>query len=327
MRIVFHGAVAASYVDGFAALLDGPHDIATLPDELGPADARTYDAADMVISHTLDRSLAGSPALKLFHAPSSGIDRIDPGLLPPGVPLCNCAGHEAPIAEYVVAALLWRHVPLVRSDAALRRGAWPGYSGMPARTELGGTTVGLLGFGGIGRAVAARLRPFGMRIHAANRGLVADGLVDRYYPLSDLHAFLRSADAVVCSLPASPGTVGLLDRAALQAMRSDAVLVNVGRGAVIDEGALFEALQDRRIASAVIDTWYSYPKAGPKDAISLPSRYPFHELDNVLMTPHMSGWTVGTRARRQSTMANNARALARGDRLTNEVPRDTVRPR
>jgi len=101
----------------------------------------------------------------------------------------------------------------------------------------------------------------------------------------------------------------------LNAMRADAVLVNVGRGPVVDEQALYEALKARQIGGAVIDTWYQYPS--PTQAECAPSRYDFASLDNVLMTPHMSGWTAGTVRRRQETLADNITRLSRGLPLIN----------
>jgi phosphoglycerate dehydrogenase-like enzyme len=100
-------------------------------------------------------------------------------------------------------------------------------------------------------------------------------------------------------------------------MRSDAVIINVGRGPVIDEQALFDALSSRAIGGGIIDTWYTYPSAETPNP--QPSRLPFNTLDNVLMTPHMSGWTQGTIKRRQQTIADNINRLARGDALVNLV--------
>ena len=94
-------------------------------------------------------------------------------------------------------------------------------------------------------------------------------------------------------------------------------MINVGRGGVVDEAALYNALAGNRIAGAIIDTWYQYPDAS--GAPQLPSRLPFHELKNIVMTPHMSGWTAGTIRRRQQAMADNINRLARGEPLVNVV--------
>jgi phosphoglycerate dehydrogenase-like enzyme len=128
---------------------------------------------------------------------------------------------------------------------------------------------------------------------------------------------MGSADTIVNTLPLTAETRGLVGATALAAMRADAVIVNVGRGPVIDEAALYEALKSGRIGGAIIDTWYCYPTA--EEPEPLPGRFPFHELDNVVMTPHMSGWTHGTVRRRQGTMADNVNRLARGKGLRNVV--------
>jgi phosphoglycerate dehydrogenase-like enzyme len=239
--------------------------------------------------------------------------------LPAGCAVCNCFGHEYAIAEYVMAALLLRHVPLAEADADLREQRWTHYAGHhdALRTELGDQTLGVLGFGHIGQAVAARAKAFGMRVHATNRSPIESAIVDRAFGLSALDEFMASVDIVVVTLPLADTTRGLVGRQALGAMRSDAVLVNVGRGAVVDESALFDALQSGQLASAIIDTWYQYPDA--TRAACAPSRLDFASLPSVLMTPHMSGWTHGTVRRRQQTLIDNITRLVRGESLVNVV--------
>jgi phosphoglycerate dehydrogenase-like enzyme len=185
------------------------------------------------------------------------------------------------------------------------------------RTELGNQTIGLLGFGHIGKAIAARAKAFGMQVHAANRSAVASPLVDKYFALDDLQNFMGSADALVVSLPLLASTTSIVNASALAAMRPDAVIVNVGRGPVIDEQALFDSLAARRIGGAIIDTWYNYPT--PAQGECAPSRLDFASLPNLVMTPHMSGWTTGTIHRRQVTMADNIGRLAAGRELINVV--------
>jgi phosphoglycerate dehydrogenase-like enzyme len=157
-----------------------------------------------------------------------------------------------------------------------------------------------------------------MRVHAANRSVIGDtALADRAFMLPELPAFWGSADFFVVSLPLTEGTRGLVGESSFAAMPAHAVLINVGRGPVVDETALFKALRDRRIAFAAIDTWYSYPAAGT--LTGAPSRLPFHELPNLLMTPHMSGWTAGTIRRRQAVIADNVNRCRQGLALMNVV--------
>jgi phosphoglycerate dehydrogenase-like enzyme len=318
MKIVFHGSNAANFRQGFEPMIDAVHTIVDIGDALSaPGEAEHFASADVIVGIKLDASLPKPRQLRLYQAPAAGTDAIDLALLPERSALCNCHGHEDAIAEYVFAGLLARHVPLAQADADLRRGQWTYWAGRPKalRTELGGQTLGLLGFGHIAKAIAVRAKAFGMRVHAANRSAVASEHVDRAYALTDLQAFLAGVDVVVVTLPLTAQTQGLVDSAALQAMKPSAWLVNVGRGPVVAEQALYDALRSRRLGGAVIDTWYQYPT--PTQPECAPSKLDFAALDNVVMTPHMSGWTSGTVHRRQQTMADNISRLATGRPLLN----------
>ncbi len=320
LNIVFHGANATNFRQGFERLIDARHQITDVSDNLDNAAERDcYENADVIVGVKFNASLPIPRRLRLFHAPAAGTDAVDMALLPASAALCNCFGHEAAIAEYVMTALLLRHVPLAAADADLRAQRWTYWAGRPTalRTELGSQTIGLLGFGHIAQAVAARAKAFGMQVHVANRSPVANALVDQYFSLDDVPAFMGSADAVVVSLPLTPQTQGLVGQAALAAMRPDAVILNVGRGPVIDEQALFDALATRQIGGAIVDTWYQYPT--PAQTECAPSQLDFGSLPNLVMTPHMSGWTSGTVRRRQATLADNIARLADGRALLNVV--------
>lgn len=318
LNIVFHGQNAANFRQGFESLIAPEHRVLDLSDALDqPGERAQYENADVVIGIQLNDKMPRPLKARLFHAPSAGTDAIDPALLPAGCTLANCFGHENAIAEYVLAALLMRHVPLLQADQDLRQQRWTFFAGRAGalRTELGAQTLGLVGFGHIAQTLAQRAKALGMRVHVANRSPVRHDSVDQSWTLDALQDFMGRCDAVVVTLPLAPNTRGLVDATALAAMRPDAVLVNVGRGAVIDEQALYEALRARRIGGAVIDTWYQYPT--PVQSECAPSQFDFASLDNVLMTPHMSGWTEGTVRRRQQTLADNIARLVRGDALIN----------
>jgi phosphoglycerate dehydrogenase-like enzyme len=321
MRIVFHGENAASFSHGFAERLGQPAEITLLPDTLASeADRASYAAAEAIIGVKFDAGLPTPAGLKLFHVPGAGYDMVDLSLMPAEAAVCNCFGHEQAIAEYVMSAILSRHIPLTDADARLRKGDWTYWAGAPERVhgEIAGKTIGLLGFGHIGKAIAARAKAFEMTVHVANRSPVPNSaLVDRAFTLDALGDFWGSADIIVVSVPLTEETRGIVGAEALAAMRPDAVVMNVGRGPTIDEQALYAALKDKRIGGAVIDTWYRYPSAG--DSNPLPSNQPFHELSNVLMTPHMSGWTSGTIRRRQGVIADNIRRRFAGEPLVNVV--------
>ena len=321
MHIVFHGQNAASFSEGFARLVPQTAQIHVLPDMLiTPADRQTYAEADVIVGIRTDRDLPRLEKLQLFHVPGAGYDAVDLGALPASAVVCNCFGHEQAIAEYVMAALLARHVPLADADRKLRQANWAHWAGALERVhdELAEKTIGLLGYGHIGQAIAARAKAFEMKVYVANRSTVAaSSTVDRWFPLDNLRDFWPSADFFVVSVPLTAETTGIVNAEAFSTMRPSAVVVNVGRGPTIDERALYDALRTNRIAGAIIDTWYSYPS--PQHANVLPATLPLHTLANIVMTPHMSGWTLGTIRRRQKTIADNIRCRVDGKPCVNVV--------
>ena len=321
MKIAFHGANAETFLPGFEKLLSGSHLIRALSDELSePAEIEYFEEAEVIVGTSLSKTQPRPICGRLYQVAGAGYDGIDFSRLPSNCKVCNCFGHEEAITEYVVAAMLTRYVPLVEADRELRKGGWDYQAGRTEglRHECSGTAMGIVGFGHIGSGVARRAKAFDMEVHVANRSKpMADDIVDYYYPLTELHTFLARVDTVVVALPFSKETSGLIDQRAFEAMRPDSLIINVGRGPVIEEKALYEALKQKQIGGAVIDTWYVYPK--DVNDTPYPGTYPFHTLDNIIITPHMSGWTWGTIRRRQRVMAENIHRLERGEPLLNIV--------
>lgn len=320
-RIVFHGENAACFSNDFEKLVQDGSEIVILPDVLtSEAEKETYRQADIIVGVKYDASLPKPERLSLFHVPGAGYDAVNLDLMPKGAVVCNCFGHDPAIAEYIFSAILNRHVPLLDADEKLRRGEWAYWSGSSDRLhgEICGKTIGLLGFGHIGKAVAKRAKAFEMRVSVANRSPVdVSDLVDQSFTLDQLDDFWGTADFIVVSVPLIDATRGIVGASAFAAMKPDAVIVNVGRGPTIDEQALYDALKTRKIGGAVIDTWYAYPTSDQRT--KQPSALPFHELDNVVMTPHMSGWTNGTIKRRQHTIAENVNRRLQGRDCVNIV--------
>ena len=139
--------------------------------------------------------------------------------------------------------------------------------------------------------------------------------------MEKLDELLVKSDFVLLALPLDPSTAGLIGREQIGKMKPTALIINVARGALIDEKALYEACRDRRIGGAAIDTWFRYPAQG--EVRGDPSHLPFRDLDNVIMTPHGSGWTEGLRPRRCRLIAKNLDRLARGEPLVNIVRQAT----
>jgi len=281
------------------------------------------EEAEIVVNHIWRKDFPAAPRVKLLQSVAAGIDLIDVPSLPSGVTVCNVAGHEQAIAEYVLMTMLAWHHRLIDIAAAFRGGVWStggGAGGGPTHGEIFGKTVGIVGYGKIGREVAKRAAGFGCRIVAANRSPVADkGDAAEIYPLAELDQMLRQCDVVVVAAGLGPETSGLIDARRFGLMKPTAFVINIGRAPIIDEEALYNALKDNQIGGAAIDVWWRYPS--PTEPNARPSRLPFHELPNLIMTPHCSSATDGARDRRFSTVAGNLDRHARGEPLQNIVLR------
>ena len=321
-HVAFAGTFSRSLEARVRAHLDVPCDI-TLADEAGIV--AKLASVDVLVSLAFTREMgAAAGPLKLVQVPGAGLDRIDRTALPAGTWLANAYGHETGIAEYVLGAMLALTRDFPRLDAALRRGVWEsqwavGVAPPAPWPELAGRTVGIVGYGHIGQAVARRVRAFDMEVLAIRRD-VARSAADDLDLLGGpelLDEVLRRADYLVLTLPLTDTTRGLIGAAQLGAMKPTAVLVNVSRAEIVDESALYHALAERRIAAAALDVWYRYPtEAAPM----LPARQPFHELPNVLLTPHVSGWTAGMLEARARLIAENIARTARGEPPVNRIP-------
>src|SRR6202140_1969260 len=163
MHIVFHGENAASFSHDFQRLVGEAAQISVLPDLMTDrAHSQAYVAADVIVGGSFSRDLPQPRQLQLFHVPGAGYDAVDLDAIPGTAIVCNCFGHEQAIAEYVMAALLERHVPLADADRHLRQGKWTYAAGSPERVHGGPAekTIGLLCLGTTGKAIAARAKAF-----------------------------------------------------------------------------------------------------------------------------------------------------------------------
>jgi phosphoglycerate dehydrogenase-like enzyme len=319
LRVAFVGALSSSFADRVRAHLTVPCDFIHT-DEKNARDV--LQDVDVLVTLVFTSEMgAAAKRLRLIQVPGAGLDRIDRAAMPPGSSLAKVHGHETGIAEYVLGAMIALSRDFDRVHTSLRAGRWdsqwaPGVPPPPVWPELAGRTLGILGYGGIGQAVARRARAFDMRVCAIRRS--GNGKTTRAPGRSGEAARgAPAADYLAITLPLTPETQGLIGPAQLGLMKSTAILVNVSRAQIVDEDALFMALAEGRIAGAALDVWYRYPSApGPL----LPARRAFHELPNVLMTPHVSGWTDGMLEARATLIAENIRRTARGERPENMVP-------
>jgi len=268
----------------------------------------------------IDENWPAMPKLGLYQIPFTGHDWIRADQVKAGVPVCNTFEHETAIAEYILCAMLEWEIGLHRSADRFKAVGWEkrGVGGGPEHGEVRGKTLGIVGYGHIGRETAVRARAFGMRvIGTTRREKACPPELDWLGTGGDLHRLLGESDYVLVACPLNAETEGLIGADALAAMKETGVILNVGRGRIIQEAALYRALAGRRIGGAVIDVWYRYLD---KDGISTrPSEFPFHKLDNIVMTPHNSGWTTEMRARRWRFVAANLDRFARGEAVENLV--------
>jgi phosphoglycerate dehydrogenase-like enzyme len=265
-----------------------------------------------VLWHVLKRCtsdmIAAAPKLRLIQKIGVGVNTIDlDAAQARNIAVCNLPGTNArAVAELTLALMLAVLRRLPRFDAAMRRGEWSDPDLQDGIGELGGRTVGLVGYGAIPRLLAPVLAALGCRVIYTCRTWRSDAVGD-YRPLD---ALLAEADVVSLHLPLVAETVHLIDAAALARMKPGAVLVNTARGGLVDQEALTEALAGGKLAGAGLDVFVHEPH----DAAE-----PLFQLPNVVLTPHIAWLTTGTFDRSFALAAENCRRLSTGEPLLHRV--------
>src|SRR5574340_372497 len=331
MKLVVYDPAWPLYEPLLRSSLQTPWEIACSdndPDWL----ARQVTDADALIALKLPPDLRGAARrLKIFNFPGAGVMHSRTDELPEGCALCNVYEHEIPIAEYTMLAVFLHVTRALDYMETFRRGHWDGNGriGGEMHDEAWGKTLGLVGYGHIGQAVAARAQAFGMRVAAICENPAAPPEPGAPRPewlggQADLPRLMAESDFLVIACPVTQTTRGMIGARELALMKPSAVLINVSRAEVVEEQALFEALRDHRIAGAALDVWYQYP-AEPQD-VMYGARFPFHELSNVFATPHLSAWTRAMVERRMADIAANLDRLSRREPLERVVFVGTWRP-
>src|SRR6266702_2525402 len=299
-------------------ILDGLADVAFLD---GRPDAEFRDVlsrADVLIGWHLSQELpAGilrdSPRLRFIQLLSAGADAVDFAAIPERLVLAsNVGAYAEPMAEYVMAMALALARRLPQRHADLAKGEFKMWERV---LTLDGAVCAILGFGGIGRATARLMRAFGARVHAVNSSGRTSEPVEFIGTLSELEQVLTAADVLVIALPLTHATRGLIGDRELGLMKPAAILVNVGRAAIVDEQALYEHLRSHPDFCAGIDAWWHEP--GPGSGFS--TSYPFFDLPNLLGSPHNSGVTVGALHVGVRMAAENVRRFLSGEAVTGVV--------
>jgi phosphoglycerate dehydrogenase-like enzyme len=256
--------------------------------------------------------LAMCPAVRWIHCRAAGLDDLlTPELIASPVPLSNGSGvFSPPLGEFVLGAILYFAKDfrrLIRNQSA---GVWEPFD----VDEISGRTAGIVGYGDIGRAAATRLKAMGIDVVALRRTVppsgAADPLVSRYYGPGGLREMIAQCDYVVVTAPLTPETRGMIGAREFAAMKPGAVIVNVGRGAVIDEAAMIQALTEKRILGAALDVFTTEP---------LPSCHPFFQLENVLLSPHSTDHTRDWLERAMQFFLTQFERFSKGEPLLNVV--------
>lgn len=293
--------------------------------------AELWETTEVLYSGAAYPDPARAPQLRWVQLDTAGADGVlGTPLWRSGVALTTLSGVGPPTAaEHAMMLVLAmaHHLPMM-TELQHRR-VWPSPAERWDRLmprELRGATLGVVGYGSIGREIGRLARAFGMSVLGLRQGTTrppsyalppvgdpADAEPDRMYGPGDLHAMLAECDYVVLVVPSTPATFKLIDEAALRAMKPGAMLLNVARGAVVDEPALVRALREGRLAGAGLDVFEEEP---------LPAASPLWSMENVIITPHVAGLTPHYHERIMDLFAQNLRRYLASEPLLNQVHRD-----
>ncbi len=239
-----------------------------------------------------------APRLRWIHVLSAGIDRqLSPEIIASPVPMTNGRGvFSRPLGEWALGAMVYFAYDLPRVLRNQRAGRWEPF----AHEELYGRTVAIVGYGDIGQAVGQRAAAFGMRVMPIRRN----------HQPEDLIGAIEAADYIALTAPLTPETRGLIGVRQIAAMKATAVVINVGRGAVMDQAALLAALEAQKIRGAALDVFATEP---------LPGDHPFYKMENVLVSPHCADILPNSRELAVEFFVENFLRFANGEPLRNIV--------
>ena len=254
------------------------------------------------------------PNLRWVHTISAGVDHVlFPALVESSLPLTNSRGvYSSSLGEFCMAAVLFFAKDLARMMRSQAKGVWDPFSVL----EINRQTLGIVGYGDIGHTVAQKAKAFDTTVLAVRRRVqLSDGdpWVDELFPPSEMDKLLARSDYVVLSLPLTAKTRHSFGEQELRAMKTSAVLINVGRGAIVDEPVLIEALRQRWIRGAALDVFENEP---------LPEGHPFYSLPNVLLSPHCADQTKDWLDESVQFFIENLGRYQRGDNLHNIVDKN-----
>jgi phosphoglycerate dehydrogenase-like enzyme len=264
-----------------------------------------------------------APNLRMIQSFGAGIDLIDIDAVRErgDVIVCNSHVNSAEVAEYAISLLFAVAKNIIPSDRELRIGNWIHRWGSPVpNIEIRGKNVLIIGLGHIGVDIATRLRCFDTTITAATSSGTSRkaDLVDKVVRIEDVKSSVEESDFVILSLPLTDHSKGLVNREFFSWMKPTSILVNISRGQIVDELALYDALKEKRIHGAGIDVWWRYPSHWRGTAIP-PADVPFHELDNIVVSPHRAAYSENIERDQYQFAGENLLRFIRGETPLNII--------
>jgi phosphoglycerate dehydrogenase-like enzyme len=253
---------------------------------------------DILVSMVFDHRFV-SRSLQRILVPGIGVDKIDFSLVPDNTEVLTCAEHEMAVTEYILSYVITHFRDLEKIGENFKSHYdWSDCSRMGgvARKQLNELTVGIIGGGRIGRKVADIFTLFGSRCRCLTRYPFDSAGDVTFFPRTERDAFLNGSDVVIVACGVDEQTRNIIDSRALSMMTTNTLLINVARSECVDYDALADACRERKIGRAVLDVWQFYPAKA--DQASSPTIQNFGQLENVIMTPHISAWTRTVIARR-----------------------------
>jgi phosphoglycerate dehydrogenase-like enzyme len=289
---------------------------------LTTGDTPPNDAYDILVAGRPTRDqLTAAPSLRSVLVPFAGIPPKTSDLLRdfPTITLHNLHYNTPPTAEMALALLFAAAKTIVPSDRALRQNDWtPRYAPAPALL-LQGKTALILGYGAIGQHIGTVLKALGMTVIATRRRHSDPD--NGIYAADRLHDLLPRAHVLMIAVPGTDDTTDLIGERELALLPQGAVVVNIGRGGVLNQFALYEALKSGHLFGAGLDVWYHYPPNEDAQRNTAPADVPFHELDNIVLSPHRAGGgrLPEIEALRMETLADVLNQAADGNPLPHQV--------
>jgi phosphoglycerate dehydrogenase-like enzyme len=314
--VVHHlGEIEPNFLDDLKARLDPRILLTSGPDLPDPADYHV-----LVAGRPERRHLIASPRMELLIIPFAGLPDTTRLLLLeyPHIAVHNLHHNASLTAELAVALLLAAAKLIIPYDRALRRDDWSLRYQPAQAVALAGKTALILGFGHIGLRIGRLCHALGMRVLAVRRNSQQPAALDfpaEIHPLESLPELLPQAHVLLVAVPNTPQTEGLVGEAELRRMPPGGLLVNIARGPVVEQGALYRALLDGHLRAAGLDVWYHYPQSAAERSATPPADFPFHMLENVVMSPHRAGLTIETEALRMQALAELLNAACSGATL------------